>query len=173
MNRLDEVGAPIGDLEDLGRGEIELYFPPVHRDDLHHVLGRPDVDPTRIVYFGESLGAAVAVRLAVEHPPSALVLRSPFASLALVGQHHYPVLPVRWLLRDRFASLDRAHQIRCPVLVIAGTRDSIVPIEHTRRLYDAIVAPKTFVELSADHNDEMLLDGEVLIQAVVAFANKR
>lgn len=137
------------------------------------VLGRPDVDPTRIVYFGESLGAAVAVRLAVEHPPSALVLRSPFASLALVGQHHYPVLPVRWLLRDRFASLDRAHQIRCPVLVIAGTRDSIVPIEHTRRLYDAIVAPKTFVELSADHNDEMLLDGEVLIQAVVAFANKR
>jgi uncharacterized protein len=138
-----------------------------------YVLGRPDVDPMRVVYFGESLGAAVAVRLAVEHPPAALVLRSPFASLAIVGQHHYPVLPVRWLLRDRFASLDRAHQIRSPVLVIAGTRDSIVPIEHTRRLYDAIVAPKTLVELSADHNDEMLLDGGVMIQSVVAFLNKR
>lgn len=53
-----------------------------------HVLGRPDVDSSRIVYFGESLGGAVAVRLAIEHPPSALILRSPFASMTLVAQHH-------------------------------------------------------------------------------------
>ena len=125
-----------------------------------YLLTRPDVDPARIVYFGESLGAAVAVRLAVEHPPAALILRSPFASLADVGRHHYPLLPVRLLLRDRFASIDRANQIRSPVLVIAGTRDSIVPIDHTRRLYDAIVTPKTLVEVAADHNDEELLDGE-------------
>jgi fermentation-respiration switch protein FrsA (DUF1100 family) len=138
-----------------------------------YVLGRTDVDPARVVYFGESLGAAVAVRLAVEHPPSALVLRSPFASLATVGQYHYPVLPVRLLLRDRFASLDRAHQIRCPVLVVAGAHDTIIPIDHTRRLYDSIVAPKAFVELAADHNDQALLDGTEMIEAVVAFLNKR
>jgi fermentation-respiration switch protein FrsA (DUF1100 family) len=134
-----------------------------------YVLSRPDVDQTRVVYFGESLGAAVAVRLAVEHPPSALVLRSPFASLALIGQYHYPVLPVRLLLRDRFASLDHAPRLRSPVLVIAGARDGIVPIEHSRRIYDAIVAPKTFVELAADHNDEALLDGEEMIRAIVRF----
>jgi len=52
------------------------------------------------VYFGESLGTVVAVDLAVEHPPAALVLRSPFTSMADVGQHHYPFLPVRLLLRD-------------------------------------------------------------------------
>jgi fermentation-respiration switch protein FrsA (DUF1100 family) len=138
-----------------------------------YVLGRTDVDSARVSYFGESLGAAVALRLAVEHPPSALVLRSPFASLTTVGQYHYPVLPVRLLLRDRFASLDRADQIRCPVLVVAGARDTIIPIDHTRRLYDAIVAPKTFVELAADHNDQALLDGREMIQAVVAFLNKR
>ena len=137
-----------------------------------YVLGRPDVDVRRVVYFGESLGAAVALRLAVEHPPSSLVLRSPFASLTLVGQHHYPMLPVQLLLRDRFASIDRAPQIRCPVLVIAGTSDSIIPIDHTRRLYDAVVAPKAFVELAADHNDQALLDGEEMIQAIVRFVNK-
>jgi len=136
-----------------------------------YLLGRPDADPARVVYFGESLGAAVAVRLAVEHPPSALVLRSPFASLALVGQYHYPVLPVRLLLRDRFASIDRAGQIRSPVLIIAGTRDTIIPIDHTRRLYDAIGAPKRFVELAADHNDGMLLDGEAMIHSIVEFLN--
>jgi fermentation-respiration switch protein FrsA (DUF1100 family) len=133
------------------------------------VRTRSDVDHARVVYFGESLGAAVALRLAVEDPPSALVLRSPFASMALIGQHHYPVLPVRLLLRDRFPSIDRAAQLRSSVLVIAGTRDSIIPIEHSRRLYDAILAPKRFVELAADHNDDALLDGGEMIQAVVNF----
>jgi uncharacterized protein len=137
-----------------------------------YVLGRANVDPARVVYFGESLGAAVALRLAVEHPPSALVLRSPFASLALVGQYHYPVLPVRWLLRDRFPSIDLVSQIRSPVLVIAGTQDSIVPIHHTRRLYDAIIAPKTFVEIAADHNDAALLDGPEMIQAIVNLSRR-
>lgn len=136
-----------------------------------YAAGRGDVDATRVIYFGESLGAAVALRLAVEHPPSALVLRSPFASMTLVGQHHYPMLPVRLLLRDRFPSIERAPQIRCPVLVIAGTSDTIVPIDHSRRLYDAITAPKMFVEIDADHNDESLLDGEQMIQAIVRFVN--
>jgi fermentation-respiration switch protein FrsA (DUF1100 family) len=135
------------------------------------VRTRSDVDQTRVVYFGESLGAAVALRLAVEDPPSALVVRSPFASMALIGQHHYPMLPVRLLLRDRFPSIDRAPQLRCPVLVIAGTRDTIIPNDHSRLLYDAIVAPKRFVEIDADHNDAALLDGEEMIQAIVAFLN--
>ena len=137
-----------------------------------YALERPDVDGARIVYFGESLGAAVALRLAVEHPPSALVMRSPFASLAQVGRYHYPLLPVRLLLRDRFASIDRAGQLRSPVLIIGGTRDGIVPIEHSRQLYDAISAPKTFVEVPADHNDEALLGGEEMIQAIVRFLLK-
>jgi len=133
------------------------------------VRSRSDVDQARVVYFGESLGAAVALRLAVEDPPSALVLRSPFASMTLIGQYHYPMLPVGLLLRDRFPSIDRALQLRSPVLIIAGTRDSIIPIDHTRRLYDAIVAPKRFVELAADHNDAALLDGDEMVEAIVRF----
>ncbi len=58
------------------------------------------------------------------------------------------------------------------MLVIAGTRDTIVPIVHTRRLYDAFVTPKTLVEVSADHNDEELLDGEEMIQSIVRFLER-
>ena len=140
------------------------------RAALEYLRSRPDVDRERIVYFGESLGSAVALRLAVEQPPVALILRSPFTSLADIGRHHYPILPVRLLLRDRFASLDRAHQLRSPVLVIAGGRDTIVPIEYTRRLYAAITAPKTLVELpDADHNDDALLTGDEMMQSIVRF----
>lgn len=135
-----------------------------------YLAGRLDVDRSRLVYFGESLGTAVAVDLAVEYPPAALVLRSPFTSLADLGQHHYPFLPVRLLLRDRFAAIDRIRRIRVPLLVIAGGHDRIVPIENSRRLYDAAIAPKTLLVLpDADHNDYELLAGDEMIEAMVRF----
>jgi uncharacterized protein len=135
-----------------------------------YLAGRPDVDQSRLVYFGESLGTAVAIDLAVEHPPAALVLRSPFTSMADLGQHHYPFLPVRLLLRDRFAAIDQIRQIRVPLLVIAGGHDRIVPTENSRRLYDAAIAPKTLLVLpDADHNDYALLAGDEMIEVIVRF----
>jgi fermentation-respiration switch protein FrsA (DUF1100 family) len=135
-----------------------------------YLAGRSDVDLSRLVYFGESLGTAVAVDLAVEHPPAALVLRSPFTSLRDVGQHHYPFLPVRLLLRDRFSTIDQIRRIRVPLLVIAGGHDRIVPIDNTRQLYEAAVAPKTLLVLpAADHNDYELLAGDEMIRAMVRF----
>src|SRR5687768_6825327 len=138
-----------------------------------YLAGRSDVDASRIVYFGESLGTAVAVRLAAEHPPAALILRSPFTSMADVGQHHYPFLPVRLLLRDRFAAIDQIRRIRVPLLVIAGGRDRIVPIGHSQRLYEAAVAPKTLLVIpDADHNDHELLAGDEMIRAIVDFFSR-
>jgi fermentation-respiration switch protein FrsA (DUF1100 family) len=135
-----------------------------------YLLGRSDVDASRLVYFGESLGAAVAVGLAVEHPPASLILRSPFTSMADVGKHHYPFLPVRLLLRDKFPSIDRIHRIRSPLLVIAGEHDRIVPIQQSRRLYEAASDPKTFVVVpEADHNDYELLAGDEMIRAIIRF----
>jgi uncharacterized protein len=118
------------------------------------LASQPGVDPERIVYFGESLGAAVAVGLAVERPPAALVLRSPFTSLADVGAVHYPWLPVRRLLLDRYPSIERIPSVQAPLLVIAGDRDDVVPASLSRRLYDAAAEPKRFVLVpGAGHND--------------------
>ncbi len=135
-----------------------------------YVMTRADVDPGRVVFFGESLGAAVALRLATETPPFALVLRSPFTSLTDAGQYHYPFLPVRWLLRDRYPSLERVGSVSCPTLVIAGERDRVIPIEQSRRLYAAIAAEKRLAVIAgADHNDEALFHGPELMEAVLAF----
>src|SRR5262249_14895653 len=118
-------------------------------------------------YFGESLGAAVAVRLAVEHPPSALILRSPFSSMVSMGMHHYPFLPVRWLLRDRYPSVDLITQVRSPLLIIAGDADTVVPLAETQQLFDAANDPKRLVVIEdADHNDEELLMGTEMMAAI-------
>jgi fermentation-respiration switch protein FrsA (DUF1100 family) len=135
-----------------------------------YLAARPEVDPDRLVYFGESLGAAVALRLATERPPAALVLRSPFASLAEVGRVHYPMLPVSWLLRDRFDAAALAGRLDAPLLVVAGGRDGIVPVGHSRRLYAAAPQPKRLVVLDgADHNDPELLAGPRLLEELGAF----
>jgi fermentation-respiration switch protein FrsA (DUF1100 family) len=134
------------------------------------LASRPEVDPERMVYFGESLGAAVALRLALEQPPAALVLRSPFTSLADVGRLHYPYLPVRALLAERYASIELVRQLAAPVLVVAGERDRIIPAVHSRRLYDAAPEPRRFVLVpGADHNDLALLAGERLTSEALQF----
>jgi uncharacterized protein len=135
-----------------------------------YVLARPDVDGSRVVYFGESLGTALAARLAADHPPAAVILRSPFASMAEVGQFHYPFLPVRWLLRDRYASADVIARVTSPLLVIAGERDAIVPIAQSRRLFDAARGPKQLLVIrGADHNDYALLAGSEMVAGIIRF----
>jgi fermentation-respiration switch protein FrsA (DUF1100 family) len=134
---------------------------------------QPEVDSDRIAYFGESLGAAVAVGLAVQQPPAALVLRSPFTSLADVGAVHYPWLPIRWLLLDRYPSIERIASVRAPLLVIAGDRDDIVPLSLSRQLYDAAVEPKRYVLVrGAGHNDPELLDGRQMLAEIEGFLSE-
>ena len=128
------------------------------------------VDRSRIVYFGESLGTAVATELTIEHPPAALVLRSPFTSFTDMGRVHYPWLPVDWLLRDRYATIDRIARVNAPLLVIAGDQDRIVPIDQSRRVYEAARDPKSMLIIKgADHNDESLVEGQQMIDGVVQF----
>jgi uncharacterized protein len=138
-----------------------------------YVIARDNVDAGRLVYFGESLGAAVAVALAAEQPPAALVLRSPFTLLADMGRLYYPYLPTNLLLRDRFDSLGQIEHLTCPVLIIAGDQDRIVPQSQSRRLYDAAREPKRFVLIrGADHNDFELLAGGQLVGEVTRFIDE-
>jgi pimeloyl-ACP methyl ester carboxylesterase len=127
----------------------------------------------RLLYYGESLGAAVVSELATEHPPAGLVLRSPFTDLAAVGQVHYPYLPVRALLRDRYPVVDHIRRQNVPTTVIYGTRDSIVPPEQSRTVAQAAGEETTVVEVEgAGHNDRALLDGRELIDAIVELAGR-
>jgi uncharacterized protein len=132
-----------------------------------YLVAELGVAPERVLLLGESLGAAVTTRLAVERPVGGVVLRSPFTSLADVAAVHYPLLPVRVLLLDRFDVVSAVGQVLAPVVVVAGADDEIVPAEQSRAVASA--AGARYVEVpGARHNDPALGDGPELVAAVVA-----
>ena len=127
------------------------------RAALRFLAGEGIASP-RVVLYGESLGSGVAVLLASElaraAPVGAVVLEAPFTSMADAAALHYPYVPARRLVKDRYDSISRIADIGAPLLVIHGQADGIVPAEMGERLLAAARAPKEghFVA-GAGHND--------------------
>ena len=124
----------------------------------------------RTLYLGESLGTGVVAALQGRRPPAGVVLRSPFTELADVGAHHYPWLPVRALLQDRFPVVEHLAASDVPVTVVYGDHDSVVPSALSARVAEG--APSLFERLvleGADHNDAVMF-GPPLAEAVERLA---
>ncbi|MGH6890758.1 MAG: alpha/beta hydrolase, partial [Dongiaceae bacterium] len=115
-----------------------------------------DVGNDDVVLYGESLGAAVAIQMATERKAAALVLEAPFASVLHSARAHYPLFAFDWLIKDKFASIDKIDKVRAPLFVIHGARDRVTPMRFGRMLYDRARQPKFAVWLpEAGHNDLM------------------
>lgn len=127
--------------------------------------------PGRIVIFGESLGAAVALQLALDTEGAhALVLESPFASVPEMARAVYPFLPVWPLVRTRYDNLGKVKRLRVPLLVLHGERDDIVPFAQGRGVFDAAPEPKRFFAIpGAAHNDTYVVGGEAYWRALREF----
>jgi uncharacterized protein len=124
----------------------------------------------RTIYFGESLGTGVVAALQARRMPAGLVLRSPFTELADVGAHHYPWLPVRMLLTDKFKTVELLSDSAVPVTVVYGDRDSIVPSDLSARVADeAKYLVERVVLRGADHNDPVMF-GPPVADAVARLA---
>lgn len=120
------------------------------------LAAREQIDPAEIVLLGRSLGGAVSVDLAAEGGARALVLESTFTSIPDVAAHHYPLLPVRWILKTRFPSMEKIDRYDGPLLASHSKSDTIVPYAQGRQLFEASPSSrKFFYELPAgwDHND--------------------
>lgn len=112
----------------------------------------------RIIYFGRSLGAAVATQLALEETPAGLVLESSFTSVAAMGRRHNPILYflLGWLLQSNYDTLAKIDQTGAPLLLFQGTRDTIVPPDMAEQLYNRALEPKTLHLIQgAGHNDTL------------------
>ncbi|MBI4868782.1 MAG: alpha/beta hydrolase [Candidatus Wallbacteria bacterium] len=120
---------------------------------LEHLLARPEVDPSRIVYFGRSLGAAVAIELATHRTPAALIAESPFCSIKEMAGGMFPYSLFSPFVPRHYDNLGRIARVACPTLVIHGTPDEVIPFEHGRRVFAAAPEPKQFFDKGGLHND--------------------
>jgi len=135
-------------------------------DHLRQQLGVPS---ERIVIYGWSLGAAVAVDLASSVSEGAVILEGAPASLVSIGQSQYPYFPIRLLMRNPFHAIQRVPRIKAPILFLHSRDDAVIPIGEGRRLFDAATAAKTFVEVRGGHVDAAEVDTSAFVTAMKAF----
>jgi uncharacterized protein len=122
------------------------------------------------IYFGESLGSGVVAALQARRAPAGMVLRSPFTELADVAAHHYPWLPVRMLLKDKFQVTEHLSNSQVPVTVVYGDRDSVIPTQLSARVADdAPTLVERLVIHGANHNDDVMF-GPSVADAVARLA---
>lgn len=123
------------------------------------LLAQPGVDPERVVYLGKSLGGGVMLELANALPPAALVLMSTFTGMRDAARAVYPFLP-KLLVPNAYPSLRRIRTLRCPVLIMHGDADELLPVQMGRTLFAHAPEPKRLVIYpGAHHNDLVLIPG--------------
>lgn len=125
-----------------------------------------------IVYFGRSLGGAVAMRLAATAPPDALILECPISSIPDLAKTMPPwrYLPVEKFIHNRFDAVSHARYVQCPLLVMHSEFDEIVPIESGRKVFETASGPKQFYVIkNAPHNGADYYDPEGYYAAMGEF----
>jgi fermentation-respiration switch protein FrsA (DUF1100 family) len=165
LHRLLRANVFIFDYRAYGQSQgrlVDLSEEATYRDAegaLAYVRARPDVRGTKLVYFGRSLGAAIAVEMARRQPPTGLILETPFTTLKDIARVHYSLLPLSFL-QTKYDSLGKLPEIRVPLLILHGDRDEIVPLEQAQRLYAVANEPKQlYVIRGAHHNDTYVAGG--------------
>jgi fermentation-respiration switch protein FrsA (DUF1100 family) len=123
----------------------------------------------RIVVYGESLGGAVAIELALRRKVARVIVEDTFTSLAEIASGLYPWLPVRTFLRQRYDSIAKVGKLSAPLLVVHSPDDDLVPFALGKKLFEAAKEPKTFLETGGAHNEGGFLDGERWRSAVRSF----
>ena len=130
-------------------------------------LTRQGVSADQMVLYGESLGAAVAIQLATERKAAALVLEAPFASVLLSARARYPLFAFDWVVKDKFANVDKIDKVRMPVFVIHGALDRVTPQRFGRMVFERAPEPKSAAWPSGAGHNDLLQFG--MVEAVVRF----
>ena len=118
-----------------------------------YLVSRSDIDKDKIIFYGKSLGGAVAVDLASRINPCAVIIESAFTSTLDIARELYPFLPVRLMVTMKYDTLSKIRGLTAPKLIIHSLDDEIVPFHHGRRLFEDAAGPKQFYQMSCGHNE--------------------
>ncbi len=121
---------------------------------LNWLNDQTQIDKSNIVLYGESLGTGVAVEMATRYTFKSVILEAPFTSIPDVAQKRYKIFPSKYLVLDKFDNLSKIDKILCPILVISGKKDEIIPHSHSIKLFNKANHPKDCLFIDeAMHNN--------------------
>ena len=140
----------------------------LHLDALSalNFLREKKIPDQKIILYGESLGTGIAVQLGTTMKAKAIILETPYTSIADLAQQHYWYLPAKWLIFDRFELLGIIENIQSPLLILHGEKDKITDISYGQKVFEAAPQPKeSFFVPYADHNNlfDFKVDEKILL----------
>ncbi len=175
-HRFHKMGFSVLLIDYRGYGLSEGNFPTetsVYQDAVaawDYLVKQRQINPSQIFIYGHSLGGAIAIDLAVQHPEAAgLIVESSFTSIRDIVDHQglYRIFPVDLLLHQRFDSISKVRSLKMPVLFIHGTADWQIPAAMSQLLYEAAPEPKQLILIpGAGHNDTAEMAGDKYFHAV-------
>ncbi|MDF5730851.1 MAG: alpha/beta fold hydrolase [Rhizonema sp. PD38] len=179
-NRFHKLGFSVLLIDYRGYGRSEGSFPQeasVYQDAeaVWNYLRQRHIPPNHIFIYGHSLGGAIAINLALEHPDAAgLIVESSFTSLRemIAYRNNFWIFPVDLILIQRFESIKKVPNLKMPVLFIHGMADFIVPTYMSQSLYDLAHEPKKLLFVpGAGHNNVAEIDPVKYQQVIQSFVN--
>lgn len=179
-NRFHRLGLSVFAIDYRGYGKSQGDFPSesqVYEDAQlawDYLVKQRGVNPHQIYIYGHSLGGAIAIDLAVRHPEAAgLIVEGSFTSTRAMVDFQkglFWLFPIDWLLTQRFDSLSKVDRLQMPVLFIHGTADNVVPVEMSKKLFDAAPDPKQlYIVPDGGHNNVAQIGGAEYMQIVSQF----
>lgn len=142
---------------------------------MSHIASRTDIDQSKILLFGRSLGCSIAAEIAIRRKTYALVLESGFTSIQAMVSKMYSSIPgietfARKFIKTQYNTLSKIGMISTPIMIIHGNRDEIIPHDMGLELYKAANPPKRFYSIKgAGHNDAYIVGGSDYYKAIVDF----
>ncbi len=125
----------------------------------------------KIIGYGESLGGAVVINLAVNREMGGVIIEDSFTSVREMGKKLFPFVPA-FLYKSRYDSIGKIQHIKIPKLIFHSINDEIIPFEQGKRLYDVSPEPKEFVQLNGGHNDAFFLSRDLYSLKISSFVGR-
>ncbi len=176
LRQLAEVQVFIFDYREYGRSQGRISREGTYRDAAaayRYVAETREVPGEEIVLFGRSLGTALALDLAVQAASRSLIMESAFTNSSEMVRLYLPFM-FDWRPRVPYDNLGKISRLKVPVLLIHGSEDEIIPVDMSRRLYDAAPEPKElYIIPGAHHNDTYTVGGQAYFARLRAFIHRR
>ena len=130
-------------------------------------LNSKGITDDKIVLYGESLGTSVAIEVGQNRDFAGMILESPFTSMVDLGRKHYPLFPIKLLLKDKYESKNKIKNIKFPVLIMHGEKDKVVPFYMGKEIYNLANKPKS--KYFTENDDHMMEFNQNLVNKIELF----